>query len=294
MQRETAAESDACIPVDTGATGSEHVLGDAADEFEEERPTMRIHALSALLPIALLTACAAGTDPAGDVGDAAAPATDAAATVDASEDVIVSTNEPSWQARVEGDTVILAGVDAPERRFTGARESMTMDGRRIDAADAAGEVVLIVRRMRCEDDMSGARFPMTGLLTIDGRGPFRGCARPASMPSPQPPGELVDDEASTLVSDRFLGRWDADAAACAGDGSDMALRVEPGALRYYGSVATPQSVLVLDDGDAVRITAVHEGEGERWEEERVLRLEGEDALVIEDDAGNAARRVRCE
>lgn len=98
----------------------------------------------------------------------------------------MSTNEPFWQARIEGDSVILSGVDSPERRFTGARSAMTSDGRRVDASDAEGSIVLIVRRMNCEDDMSGARFPLTGLLTIDGKGPFRGCGRPVSMPQPTP------------------------------------------------------------------------------------------------------------
>lgn len=116
---------------------------------------------------------------------------------DIDQDVIVSTNEPFWQARIEGDSVILSGVDLPERRFTGARSAMTSDGRRVDASDDKGSIVLIVRRMNCEDDMSGAGFPLAGLLTIDGKGPFRGCARPASMPRPAPPETPAAGAAAT-------------------------------------------------------------------------------------------------
>lgn len=256
---------------------------------------MRTHALSALLPIALLTACTPAPETKVDAGDATAASTEAAAPEpDASEDVIASTNEPFWQARVERDTLVLSGIDAPERRLTVERASMTMDGRRIDAADAAGDVVLVVRRMRCEDDMSGARFPMTALLTIDGRGPFRGCARPASMPAPTPPGESVDAGASALLPDRFTGRWDADASACAGEGSDMALHIEPGRLRFHESIATPTSVRPLDD-DAVRSELAFEGEGEVWQDTRILRLETDGTLTVADEDGAAAtRRVRCD
>jgi len=255
---------------------------------------MRIHPAHLLLPAALLMAGCQPEAAPDTNGAAVAPAPDVAAPAASSDDdVIASTNEPFWQARVEGDTVTLRGVDAPERRFTGARASMTVDGRRIDASDPDGSVVLIVRRMRCEDDMSGARFPMTGLLTIDGRGPFRGCARPASMPAPTPPGELGDEDASTLIPDSFLGRWDADAEACRSGGSDMALHVEPGTLRFHESIATPTSVLTLD-GDAVRVAADYEGEGQAWTAERILRLDGPDTLFVGDDAGEGVNRVRCE
>lgn len=250
---------------------------------------MRIRSCHLLLPAALLLAACqpdAATDsalaPVANAPDAAAP------VASRDDDVVVSTNEPFWQARVEGDTVVLRGIDAPERRLTGARASMTADGRRIDASDADGSVVLIVRRMRCEDDMSGARFPMTGLLTIDGHGPFRGCARPASMPVPTPPSEAP----STTIPERFVGRWDSDATACTSGGSDMALRVEPGALRFHESIATPTAV-VADNDDAVRVTADYEGEGQTWTAERTLRLDGPDALFVGDDAGEGVNRVRC-
>ncbi|MEN5061983.1 hypothetical protein [Luteimonas sp. TWI1416] len=154
---------------------------------------MPIHRVFACV-LALCAASLAACQPSGDTAtrpDASAAAAEGAPAQGAAinDDVVVSTNEPFWQARVEGDTVVVTGVEAPARRFVRASSSMTADGRRIEARDEAGDVVLIVRRMRCEDDMSGARFPLTALLTLDGDGPHRGCARPASMPPPRPPGE---------------------------------------------------------------------------------------------------------
>jgi len=206
--------------------------------------------------------------------------------------VVVSTNEPFWQATVEGDTVILRGVDASERRLTGARASMTADGRRIDASDAQGSLVLIVRRMRCEDDMSGARFPMTGLLTIDGRGPFHGCARPASMPPPAPPVEEDAQAPAATMPDGFVGSWDADAKACR-DSSEYALKIEPRALHFFESVAVPRSVSARDDG-SIRVEADYSGMGDTWAHTLLMRLDGAHALVIEDHESGDVRRVRCD
>ncbi len=169
---------------------------------------MRQRLLAVFLPGLLLGACAdnapplhaAGTPDAAQDG-APAPGTETAGhdaddpDADAPDgdvrdgDVIVSTNEPFWQARVEGDTIVLVGAGVPERKLTGAKAAMTAGGRRIAARDGAGEVVVTVRKQHCEDDMSGARFPLTGLLVIDGGAAIRGCAYPASMPRPRPPEE---------------------------------------------------------------------------------------------------------
>ncbi|MCD9006511.1 hypothetical protein LDO31_09745 [Luteimonas sp. XNQY3] len=252
---------------------------------------MRTRPIHLLLPAALLLAACR---PAATPDSAAAPLTaapeTAAPAASSDDDVVVSTNEPFWQARFERGAIVLSGPEEAGRLFSDVRSSMTADGLRLDASDATGHIVVIVRRMRCEDDMSGAHFPLTGQLTIDGRGPFRGCARPASMP---PPGEPGDGDAAVLIPDRFLGRWDADEAACRSGGSDMALQIEPGALRFHESIATPTSVRVLD-GHAVRVDADYEGEGEAWTDVRILRLDGPDALFVGDEAGGSARRVRCD
>ncbi|WP_394000021.1 hypothetical protein ACF3M1_09350 [Luteimonas sp. WGS1318] len=241
----------------------------------------------------LLAACGESTH-SGDAApideDAAGAPVDQADTRPAlDEDIVVSTNEPFWQARLEGDTIVLTGVETAERRLADARSSMTSDGQRISARDAQGEVVLIVRRMRCEDDMSGARFPMTGLLTIDGRGPFRGCARPASM---APPAEAGDTPRG--LPDAFLGRWDVVQAACtASDRGDLGLTVTPEQLVFHESVAVAGDVEVLD-GDTVRASFEYEGEGERWQATQTLRLiDGGNTLVLDGPDGPGAARVRC-
>lgn len=269
---------------------NEHASGDAARTPLRKGPVMRIHPAHLLLPAALLMAGCQPEAAPDTTGAAVTPAPDIAAPAARSDDdVVVSTNEPFWQARFERGAIVLSGPEATGRLFSDVRTSMTADGLRMDASDATGSIVVIVRKMRCEDDMSGARFPMTGLLTIDGRGPFRGCARPASMP---PPGELGDNEVSTTIADRFVGHWDADAGACESGGSDMALRVEPGALRFHESIATPISVIAFG-ADAVRVAADYEGEGQAWTAEQILRLDGPDTLFVGDDAGEGVSRVRC-
>lgn len=145
-------------------------------------------AACSLTSLYLLAGCAPST-PSASAPTAESTSMRSGETPDPEDDVIVSTNEPFWQARSDGDRIVLRGLEGVERHFTGARASMTAGGRRLHASDAEGEIVLVVRRLGCEDDMSGARFPMTAMLGIDGTGPFRGCARPASMPAPLPPSE---------------------------------------------------------------------------------------------------------
>ncbi|MDR6991011.1 hypothetical protein [Luteimonas sp. 3794] len=255
---------------------------------------MRIAAIRLLLPAVLLMAgCQPDASPV-EVSDGATSASDAEAPdADAEGDVVVSTNEPFWQARFERGAIVLSGLDESGRLFPDVRSSMTADGLRLDASDATGDIVMIVRRMRCEDDMSGARFPMTGLLTIDGRGPFRGCARPASMPPPTPPDETGDTPASTAMPARFLGHWEASAEACGSNGSELVLHIEPEVLRFYESTVTPVTVRT-PDVDTVQLEGRYEGEGDTWNETRTLTLDGPDGLLVEDAMGNVTRRVRCD
>ena len=101
------------------------------------------------------------------------------------EAFIVSTNEPFWQARVEGDTVVLLGPGG-ERILAVATSQAIADGRRVRATDAAGSLEIVATAEPCQDDMSGAAFPFTGQLSFDGQEPARGCARRATDPPPQP------------------------------------------------------------------------------------------------------------
>lgn len=112
---------------------------------------------------------------------------------DVPEDVIVSTNEPFWSARVEDDEVSLTGVDHPERRLpVVASEVMphaAAMARRIHARGESVDLVIEVRAEPCQDSMSGAQYPLSASLSFDGSDPVEGCARPASMPIPPAPAD---------------------------------------------------------------------------------------------------------
>lgn len=164
---------------------------------------MSIRIPSALAAMCLLAACtAAAPDPVPDPAPvsatpvAKAPVVEAppsTATADPApalespvpESFIVSTNEPFWQARVEGGTVVLLGPEG-ERTLAVASSQATADGRRVRASDAAGSLEVVATAKPCQDDMSGAAFPFTGQLSFDGQEPARGCARRATDPPPQP------------------------------------------------------------------------------------------------------------
>lgn len=135
--------------------------------------------------------------PAADA-TAAAPApapTDASTTPPAEPavdsalegELIASTNEPFWQAQVSGPgpTLSLRGIDS-QRELAVASSQTVGDTRTLHAVDASGTVDLKVTASACQDSMSGASFPYSAALVIDGGTPINGCARPASMP---PPGE---------------------------------------------------------------------------------------------------------
>lgn len=98
---------------------------------------------------------------------------------------ILSTNEPFWNARIDGDLLVLKGLDG-ERRLAITVNQALPDGRHVMAQDDAGRVEIRIAPMLCQDSMSGADFPYTGRLTFDEATPIPGCARPASDP---PPGE---------------------------------------------------------------------------------------------------------
>lgn len=102
------------------------------------------------------------------------------------EEFVVSTNEPFWQARVGGGEVVLDGPDVDGRRFAISSEEDADGAKLVHAADGAGTISVTLMPGPCEDSMSGATFPLTGALTIDGIGPASGCARPAAMPAPRP------------------------------------------------------------------------------------------------------------
>lgn len=149
----------------------------------------RLLALSFVLalPLAACDRSAVPVDAAspGEPGSTVAPGTKASALPDA---FIVSTNEPFWQARIEGGEVVLSGPDVDGRRFAIQVEEEGDGARLVHASDASGAISVTLQPGPCQDSMSGATFPHAGELTIDGIGPTRGCARSADMPPPGEPG----------------------------------------------------------------------------------------------------------
>ncbi|MCD9030276.1 hypothetical protein LDO32_00810 [Luteimonas sp. Y-2-2-4F] len=262
---------------------------------------MRIHLMAAPLAL-LLAACGeAPRAPDDDVRPVPpAPPAGEAVPPDAGEagppaEIVVSTNEPFFQARVEGDALVLTGVDVGERRLAVTRSEIVDGTREVSARDAAGSVEARVRAVACDDDMSGARFPMAGELIVDGRGPYLGCARPASMP---PPGEpAVDMPPAATVGETlpaaYLGRWAPDEAACRQPASSIeGVVLEPRAIRFHESLGVPRTVSADEEG-TLRVLFDYEGEGERWSALQVLRLVGADTLEIAGPGEQRLRRIRC-
>ena len=125
-----------------------------------------------------------GLPSADDIAPVAADAERAAQAFPA--EFVVSTNEPFWQARVAGGEVMLDGPDVDGRRFTISSAEEAGGAKLVHAAGDAGTIAVTLMPGPCQDSMSGATFPLSGELTIDGIGPVPGCARPADMPPPKP------------------------------------------------------------------------------------------------------------
>lgn len=127
------------------------------------------------------------SQPAPAAEAAVATAVDSSAAV--ATDFVLSTNEPSWNARVEAGVLVLTGLDG-ERRLNVTQDEALPDGRHVTAQDAAGAIEIRIAPIACQDSMAGASFPYTGSLILDGGTPIPGCARPASDP---PPGEPAQE-----------------------------------------------------------------------------------------------------
>lgn len=212
------------------------------------------------------------------------------------DDLIISTNEPFWQARVSRDAVVLTGIDQPERRLEIVSNTEASDGRvvrirDIRARDARGTVNVVLRNLPCEDSMSGARFPFSGSLNISGRGSAEGCARLASAP---PPGEPApEDVANTRrIPAAYVGRWGKDRAACLNPASSIeGLTISPRELRFHESLGIPTRV-TRRDADTIAVTSAYEGEGMEWTATQTLRLGDGDRLIVT-TRGESFERVRC-
>lgn len=206
------------------------------------------------------------------------------------DDLVVSTNEPFWQARISRDTVILTGVDQPDRRLAIINNNEASDGRVIRARDTRGTVDVTIRNLPCQDSMSGARFPFSGSLAISGRGTADGCARLASAP---PPREPAPEETADVprIPAAYVGRWGKDRAACRNPASSIeGLTISPRELRFHESLGVPTRV-ERKAADAVVVTSSYEGEGQQWTATQTLQLVGDRLTVT--TRGEAFTRVRC-
>jgi|GEM_PF-515435 len=264
-----------------------------------------------------LTACAEratpeGSDPASQPASApvesatpapAAPGeattSDTSATIPA--DVVVSTNEPFWTARAEGEHLLLTGLDNPERKLPIISSQADGQNRIIVANDAQGKVEVRVQAGRCEDSMSGAEFPFSGELRLPGSdSAITGCARPASMPPPTPPESDASttqpapvDAAKATIPDVFQGYWAPDQAGCDNPDSTIeGVRIAARELRFHESVGIPSAVRQAS-ADTLELTVDYKGEGQTWTLNQTLRREAADRITIISPDGFRMTRVRC-
>lgn len=189
------------------------------------------------------------------------------------EAVVVSTNEPFWQAWVEGGELALVGAGVDERRYPIQSSGLDQAVRVVNAANASGKVEMRVADLACQDSMSGADFPMTGTLSIDGGEAITGCARPA-------------------IPAHFHGRWAPDAAGCADAAATIEdIEIDGRGIRFHESMAFPVEISIVDGG-SVRLSNRYSGEGEQWESQQTLAVSG-DTLVITGPDDQRLERIRC-
>lgn len=251
---------------------------------------------AALLALAACNGEAPAGPPAAEPTGAATPATGTAApAVPPSRipaAVTLSTNEPFWQAAVAGGTVTLTGVDSARRVLTVDADTVDGETRRISARDGAGSVIVEINDRACVNDMSGAPFPLSGRLMIDGRGPFPGCAAPPGYRPPAEPAANPPAAVATAIPARFVGLWAADAAGCRVPPALIDwLRVTAGGLRFHESLATVRA-LRPRGANAVELDLDFEGEGQQWQATRTLRLSG-DVLTLSGPDMPPISRERC-
>jgi len=134
-----------------------------------------------------LCACVpvAADKPAGDASTIPAPVLDS--EHDVAEAFVLSTNEPFWTVSVEGQVLVLTGLEGKRTLIVDSNERL-FDGRHVMAHDSAGTLEVRVTERACQDSMAGADFPYTGKMSFDGGKEIFGCARPASDPPPGEPG----------------------------------------------------------------------------------------------------------
>lgn len=200
------------------------------------------------------------------------------------ERLTVTTNEPFYSVQVEGDLLVVTGVEAPPRRLTVLDRDVGPTTRRWRAQG----LVVDVERKPCEDDMSGAPRDFTATLALGGR-TVRGCGF-VGTPAPPPGGQVATAAADTIPA-RFVGSWNRDAAACVRPAASIeGVKVSPDELWFHESVGKVQRVEPLA-GNRIRITAAYDGEGERWTSTQTLAVDGDRLTIVTE--GQPFTRIRC-
>lgn len=168
----------------------------------QRRAMSRMQPLASALLVSLaLVACGGASEPDSNqaqpavAGSVATPAeaTPRPAPIDlpgmpALDQVVVSTNEPFWNAAIEGDSVEFSVMGEHTRTLAIASRQSSGDTWTLQASDAQGRLEIVVKDQPCQDSMSGAEYPMWGSIAFDDQQAVQGCARPASMPPPREPG----------------------------------------------------------------------------------------------------------
>ena len=105
-------------------------------------------------------------------------------------------------------------------------------------------------------------------------------AAPAKDPTDKPdaapshrsaPEQAAGPRQGSAIPAAFTGEWNQEPAACGTDLNDSRLRVEPGKLRFYESVAEVKSVTVHGP-QAITVKAAFAGEVEVWTERFRMNL----------------------
>ena len=102
-----------------------------------------------------------------------------------------------------------------------------------------------------------------------------------------PPGD-VQGALANRIPTRFQGVWDYVEGTCARE-SDMRMEISGSEILFYESVGTVTAITA--EGSDVVVTLAMEGEGEVWEQQTRLSLEGEGpSQLLETTDGSQPKR----
>ena len=148
-----------------------------------------------IIALVLLAACNRPTPEASatsnrEVIDSGNAAFETSATLAAQlpDHVVVSVNEPFLSAEVAEGHIVLRSPDDPEGStfdIAATSTARTADKARRSwgGTGKAGDIRIEVSNQPCTDSMSGATFPYSGSIELNGKR-HEGCARAAGTPAP--------------------------------------------------------------------------------------------------------------